>query len=263
MVVFSRLARMQGSAFEGCLKAFAVASFRGVEPERPVSIYVGQRTRVVYPEVLEEIWAVALKVKKALEKRGFTIRFAQSTYKRTKPKSSFSVDLTVVHKSGCDYWLEAKFAADGDVLATLTAAVNDLKKYKTAAEEPNKWTLDDNLSGKPMVPPVGFGKLVCSKEEFLLFVDGFDNVRAKWSKVLPPPRKRNRDERVATKKASRKRLLKKRGRQFRHTQVKRAKAPLLKHPQRNSRCVVLLCSWDLIRMYGITGSRADCFRMFM
>ena len=63
---FTRLARLRGSAFEGCLKAFAVAAHRNSEPVKPVSIFVGTRDRHVDPETVEEIWKLCSKVRDAL-----------------------------------------------------------------------------------------------------------------------------------------------------------------------------------------------------
>ena len=82
MVVFyfTRLARLRGSAFEGCLKAFAVAAQRNSEPVKPVSIFVGTRDRHVDSATVEEIWKLCSKVRDALLARGFVVKFTQQTY---------------------------------------------------------------------------------------------------------------------------------------------------------------------------------------
>ena len=96
MVVFSRLARIRGSAFEACLKALAVGEYHGVEPVRPESIFVGQRQRVFDADVMTSVWEITQKVKRGLAKLGFRVRFAQQTYHRRKPKASLSVALPLL-----------------------------------------------------------------------------------------------------------------------------------------------------------------------
>ena len=73
MAVFSRLARVRGSAFEACLKALAVGEYHNVELVRPTSIFVGQRERIFDPSVMAFVWEVAQKVKRRLAKLGFKV----------------------------------------------------------------------------------------------------------------------------------------------------------------------------------------------
>ena len=141
-----------------------------------------------------------------------------------------SVDLKVIHKNGCVYWLDAKLADDGDLAAIVATATRDLKKYRDAAKQANEWALDSHLSDRVMLPPSGFGTLVCSSGELLLCVDGFDNHQATWDSWLRPSRQRNLVERKATKKASRTRVLRKRGCQVLHKETRLGAAPALKRP---------------------------------
>ena len=93
MVVFcfTRLARLRGSAFEGCLKAFAVAAHNNSELVRPVSSFVGTRDRHVDLGTIDEIWKLSLKVRDTLVARGFVVKFAQSTYSPPQGRSAFFV----------------------------------------------------------------------------------------------------------------------------------------------------------------------------
>ena len=76
MVVFSRLARVRGSAFEACLKALAVGDYHNVEPVCPISIFVGERARIFDPNIMAFVWEVAQKAKRVFAKVGFKERFA-------------------------------------------------------------------------------------------------------------------------------------------------------------------------------------------
>ena len=84
-------------------------------------------------DILENMWTLAKRVKELLNVRGWTLQYAQSTYRslrqeacekepdgKTRSQSSFSVDLTVV-RDKFTFWWEHQ-VADSNNLSWSTCA---------------------------------------------------------------------------------------------------------------------------------------------
>ena len=101
-------------------------------------------------DILENMWTLATRVKELLNVRGWTLQYAQSTYRslqeacekepegKTRSQSSFSVDLTVV-RGKFTFWWELQFADSNNLSWSTCAAFVKLRTYELACNDPMAW----------------------------------------------------------------------------------------------------------------------------
>ena len=172
----AELRRLRGACLEGCWKHFAVTENNNTKPvffrfQQDKGQPWEERSDV---DVLELVGTSAATAYDKLEQLGYSLVYAQSTYKRTnlpvtenavetRSQSEFSVDVTV-RKNAREVWLETEWSDAQQLPTNVARAKSKLGKYKFAANEakkyPQRWKLDDNLSGGYLKPPDAFGTLV-------------------------------------------------------------------------------------------------------
>ena len=183
------LSAMRGAALEPCFKEVVVALHESRDPQQPVQFYFkapGQARGQLYGDVdiLNAMWKLAGRLREVLERHGFALRWAQSTYKRNDRRhatrgSAFTVDLTV-RRGGKTFWLEVKYTDDPTLGAGISEAEKGLKKFAEAKENASVWSLVEALGGWPMVAPAACGYFVCGPSSYNFNLPGECVVQAAW-----------------------------------------------------------------------------------
>ena len=223
--------RLRGACLETCWKQRAVAKERS---EQPTSFRFQPFKGAAWEEradadVLSLVWPATERTSKDLERLGYVVCYAQSTYVRTeqaventpqtRSQSGFSVDLTL--KAGADeLWLETVWSDSGNLCASARQAGVKLDKYKRAATEtkrfPKRWKLDDHLGGAFLKPPSAFGTLVVGAAGYRLKLDGQETVLRTFGVAVGASSKqklkRNNQQEALNQKTCRQKKLRENGR---------------------------------------------------
>ena len=175
------LSRMRGSALEACLKDLVVAARANRSAHVPLQFYFRQSDNVAgamieNADILKDMFALARKMKVVIERAGFELRYAQSTYHhigegpQTRSKRKLSVDLTL-RKNGNTFWIEVKYTDAQTWAAARKSGEVSLRHYRSAAKDSANWALDATVGGWRMHAPNAFGVFAVNAIVYGLYID--------------------------------------------------------------------------------------------